>query len=338
MQDSDHKFLSSENSGQPQNGPAGKIDSDKASTPTSAEKKGTRVSPGAPGSSNSGILAAFFAFVAWGILPVFWKALASVNSLEVLCHRITWSFVAVAPFMLFRGRLGALLLLLRSKRNLFGLLLSGFLLAGNWYLYIWAITADMVVEASLGYYITPLVNILFGIVIFKERTSSLVWVAIGIAVIAVLYRMTSLGHPPYVSLGLAFSFAIYGLIRKVLLVEALPGLFVETLAVLPLAAGYLIWQAHLGNSAFFRHDLAIDSLLIFAGVITTGPLVCFAYGARRIRMTTLGVLQYMTPTCVLLLGILVYGEPFTKDNLITFALIWTALALYTWETLRRRQW
>ena len=289
-------------------------------------------------SPGSGVLAAFWAFVIWGILPVFWKALDSVDSLEVLCHRIVWSFAAVAPFMFLRGRLGGLLLFLRSRRNLFGLLLSGYLLAGNWYLYIWAITSNKVIEASLGYYINPLVNILFGVIIFREKASRLVWVSIGIAALAVLYQVINLGHLPYVPLGLAFSFGLYGLLRKVLVVEALPGLFMETLVVMPLAAGYLIWQASQGNSAFFRGDLSIDLLLVSAGLITTVPLLCFAYGARRIRMTTLGILQYLTPTCVLLLGTLVYGEPFTSSRMITFCLIWLALALYTWETARKRQW
>lgn len=294
--------------------------------------------PAGSGSPGSGVLAAFFAFACWGILPVFWKALTSVDALEVLCHRITWSFAAIAPFMLLRGRLSSLAVFLRSGRNFLGLLLSGFLLAGNWFIYIWAIMSDMVVEASLGYYITPLVNILFGIVIFREKASRLVWLAIGIAALAVLYRVLNLGHLPYVPLGLAFSFALYGLLRKVLVVEALPGLFVETLAVLPLAAGYLVWQAGLGNSAFFRHDPAIDALLVGTGLITTIPLLCFAYGARRIRMTTLGILQYTTPSCILLLGILAYGEPFTTETAVTFALIWTALGLYTWDTARRRRW
>ena len=295
-------------------------------------------SPADSSGPGAGVLAALFAFVAWGILPIFWKSLDSVDSLEVLCHRIIWSFVAVFPFMLFRGRLGRLMLFLRSRRNLLGLLLSGFLLGGNWYLYIWAIMSNMVVEASLGYYITPLVNILFGIAIFREKAGPLVLLAIGIAALAVLYQVINLGHLPYVPLGLAFSFGIYGLLRKVLLVEALSGMFMETLVTLPPAFGYLLWQAHLGNSAFFRHDLVIDGLLVSSGVITTVPLLCFAYGARRIRMTTLGILQYMTPSFVLLLGVAVYGEPFTTDTLITFVLIWTALALYTWDTLRRRQW
>ncbi|MDR2488929.1 MAG: EamA family transporter RarD [Desulfovibrio sp.] len=289
-----------------------------------------------PALSASGVPAAFCAFVWWGILPIFWKALSSVDSIEVLCHRITWSFATVAPFMLFRGRLGGLLLFLRSRRNLLGLLLGGFLLAGNWYLYIWAITSNMVVEASLGYYITPLVNIFFGIVVFHEKASPLVLLSIAVAAVAVIYRVSGLGHLPYVPLGLALSFGIYGLLRKTLPVEALSGLFVETLVVLPLAAGYLVWQAYFGTNLPFRHDPSINFLLVGSGLITSVPLLCFAYGARRIRMTTLGILQYMTPSCILLLGILLYEEPFGKENLITFTLIWLALILYSWDGMRRR--
>lgn len=314
-----------------------KSDGNSISRAVDPAKNTSSLLSGAGSSSHQGALAAFFAFVLWGILPVFWKGLASVDSLEILCHRILWSFVAVAPFMLFRGRLGLLAGLMRSRRTFFGLLFCGFLLAGNWFLYIWAITSDKVVEASLGYYITPLVNILFGVVFFREKTSALVKLAVGLAAVGVLYRMLALGALPYVPLGLAFSFGLYGLLRKILVVEALPGLFVETLAVLPLALGYLVRQASLGNSAFFRGDYVIDALLVCAGLITAVPLLCFAYGARRIRLTTLGILQYLTPTCVLLLGVLVYDEAFTLSALICFVLIWSALALYTWDTLLRRR-
>lgn len=331
--------LPDHNHGATPSGPAASVVSVPAASEAAGSAPAPEVSPAqAERSSNAGVLAAFFAFVAWGILPVFWKALASVDALEALCHRILWSFVAVLPFMFFRGRLGNLKRFLSTKRNLLGLLASGFILAGNWYLYIWAIMSGMVVEASLGYYITPLVNILFGIVIFREKAGLLVWLSIAVAAAAVVYRVGSLGHLPYVPLGLAISFGVYGLLRKVLIVEALPGMFMETLVVLPIAAAYLMYHAVHGNSAFFRHDLVIDALLISSGFITTIPLICFAYGARRIRMTTLGILQYMTPTCVLLLGVLVYDEPFTRETAVTFVLIWVALALYTWNTLRRRQW
>ena len=285
-----------------------------------------------------GTLAAFFAFVLWGLLPVFWKGLASVDSFEVICHRIVWSFLFVTPFMFFSGRLVMLGIFLRSIRNFLALLFSGFLLAGNWLLYIWAVNSDMVLEASLGYYINPLVNILFGIVIFREKASRPIWLAIGIAVLGVCWQVVTLGHLPFVPLGLAFSFAIYGLVRKILQVQALPGLFVETLVVLPVALGYLGWQAAHGNSAFYRGDWSIDALLIGAGLATSVPLLCFAYGARRIRMTRLGILQYVAPTCTFLLGVLAYKEPITINGLITFICIWTALAVYTWDTTRRHDW
>lgn len=298
----------------------------------------TGLAPADPSSSLAGIGAAFAAYVLWGILPVFWKALASVDSFEVLCQRVCWSFVMLLPFMFFKGRLGGLALFLRGPRNFLGLILSGFLLAGNWYLYIWAIASDMVLEASLGYYINPLVNILFGVAVFREKISRLVWLAIGIAVLGVVWQVIALGELPLVPLGLAFSFGLYALLRKLLLVQALPGLFVETLVVLPIALSWLLWQAHLGNSAFFRGDYAIDALLIGAGAITTVPLVLFSYGVRRIRMTTLGLLQYVNPTCQFLLGVFVYGETFTTDSLITFACIWIALALYTYESFRKHSW
>ena len=286
----------------------------------------------------SGLLAAFFAYILWGILPIFWKALSSVDSFEVLCHRVVWSFLFLLPFMFFKGRLGSLALFLHSPRNFLGLLCSGFLLAANWYLYIWAIGQGMIVETSLGYYINPLVNILFGIAVFREKTGPLVKLAIAIAVAGVLYQVVALGSIPYVPLGLAFSFGIYALLRKLLLVQAIPGLFIETLVVLPIALYWLLTQAGDGNSAFFRGDYGIDALLIGAGVITTVPLIMFAYGVRHIRMTTLGLLQYINPTCQFLLGVFVYGEAFTTDTFITFGCIWAALALYTWESLRKHSW
>lgn len=287
---------------------------------------------------SSGLFAAFAAYVIWGILPVFWKALDSVDSFEVLCHRITWSFLFLLPLMFFKGRLGGLVAVLRSPRNAFGLLFSGFLLAANWYLYIWAIAKGMIVETSLGYYINPLVNILFGIAFFREKTGPLVRLAIAIAAASVAYQVVALGTFPFVPLGLAFSFGVYALLRKLLFVQAIPGLFVETLVVLPFALLWLLTQAGEGNSVFFRGDYGIDGLLIGAGFITTVPLILFAYGARRIRMTTLGLLQYVCPTCQLVLGVFVYGETFTMDKLVSFGCIWVALALYTWESLRKHEW
>lgn len=303
-----------------------------------ADTSGGPASAGDEQGSLSGLAAALAAFLIWGFLPVFWKALASVDSFEVLCHRIVWSFCALLPFMFLHGRLGGLLLLLRRPRTALTLLFSGVLLAGNWLLYIWAIASGMVLETSLGYYINPLVNILFGLAVFREKVSRLGWAAICLALAGVLHQVVALGHLPLVPLGLALSFGVYGLIRKLLMVEALPALFVETLVVLPLAVGYLLRQGALGNSAFFRGDLTLDLLLTGAGVATTVPLLLFAYGAKRIRMTTLGVLQYVNPTCVFLLGVFVYDEPLSSGTLLTFICIWVALALYAFDTARARRW
>lgn len=288
--------------------------------------------------ARSALFAACAAFLIWGFLPLFWKSLASVDAFQVLCHRIVWSFVFLLPCMFFSGRLGVLAVFLRAPGNALGLACSGFLLAGNWYLYIWAIKSGMVVEASLGYYINPLVNILFGFTVFHEKASRAAWAAIGIALLGVLYQIGTLGHLPIVPLGLAFSFAIYTLLRKKLVVQALPGLFAETLFVLPLALGYLLWQEHAGKGAFIAGNPFVDALLIGSGLVTTIPLVLFAYGARRLRMTSLGILQYINPTCVFLLGVFVYDEPFTGDDLVVFFCIWAALALYTRDMLRRRRW
>jgi len=256
-----------------------------------------------------------------------------------MCHRMVWSFFTLLPFMFFQGRFGQVLTCLKkNKANVLTLIGSSCLLAGNWYLYIWAINTGRVLEASLGYFINPLVNILFGIIIFREKIGRVVRLAIAIAAAGVAYQIVVLGQMPIIPLTLAISFGIYGLIRKVMQLPALPGLFMESLFVMPFAGAYIFWQWRLGNSPIFNGDPALDLLLIGTGLITSLPLLCFAYGARRIRMTTLGLLQYTNPTIVFLLGIFLYHEPFSVHNLITFACIWTALALYTWETIRNRRW
>ena len=294
--------------------------------------------PSEDASSQSGLLSALFAFVLWGFLPLYWKSIDTVNSFEILCPRIFWSFFVLLPFMFFQGRLGLVLTFLKSRRNVLTLLCSSCILAGNWYLFIWAINSRLVLEASLGYFINPLVNILFGIVIFKEKISGVVWLAIALAAAGVAYQVVVLGHLPIVPLGLAVSFGVYGLLRKLMLLPSLPGLFMETLLTMPFAGAVIFWQRHLGNSPIFTGEYTLDLLLMGTGVVTSLPLLCFAFGARRIRMTTLGLLQYTNPTIVFLLGVFVYHEAFSVDRLITFVCIWSALALYTWETVRKRRW
>ena len=299
-------------------------------------------SPSSPASetpsSLTGLLAALFAFVFWGILPLYWKALDTVDAFEIMCHRIVWSFVMLLPFMFFRGRLGLLLTSLKNRRHALLLLCTSCLLAGNWYLYIWAINSGRVLETSLAYFINPLINILFGIIIFKEKASRLVKLAIALAALGVAYQVIVLGQIPIVPLALALAFALYGLIRKILQLPPLPGLFMETLFVMPFAGAYIYWQWRLGSCHIFTGGPHLDMLPIGTGLVTSFPLLCFAYGAMRIRMTTLGLVQYVNPIIVFFLGAFLYREPFSVGSLITFACIWAALALYTWDTIRQRRW
>lgn len=285
----------------------------------------------------NGVFAALAAFLVWGLLPIFWKALASIDPLEVLFQRMLWSFVVLLLFMPATGRLGQALKIFTMPKALGTLALSGALLGFNWYLYIWAIANGQVIEASLGYFITPLFNILTGMLFFRERPGRLGRFAILLAICGVLFQLASLGSLPLTALGLSLSFGGYGLLRKVVVVEALPGLFVETLLMMPIAAAWLIWQATLGHSAFAQGNLAIDILLPLSGLITTLPLFWFSYGARRIRMTTLGLAQYITPSMVFLLGVFLYHENVGPERMVTFLCIWTALALYTWENLRTQK-
>jgi chloramphenicol-sensitive protein RarD len=305
-----------------------------AETPSPAST--SSVSEASP--SLVGLLSALCAFTFWGFLPLYWKALDTVDTFEIMCHRIVWSFFTLLPFMFFQGRFGLALTFLKKKTNALTLLGSSCILAGNWYLYIWAINTGKVLEASLGYFINPLVNILFGVIIFREKTGRVVRLAIAIAAAGVAYQIIVLGQVPIIPLTLAVSFGVYGLIRKVMQLPSLPGLFMESLFIMPFAGAYIFWQWDLGGSPIFTGDHVLDLLLMGTGLITSFPLLCFTYGARRIRMTTLGLLQYANPTIVFLLGIFVYREPFSVDSLITFACIWTALALYTWETIRSRRW
>lgn len=289
-------------------------------------------------SSLYGLLSALCAFLTWGFLPIYWKALAAVDPFELMCHRIFWSFFILLPLMFSHGRLGMVFNFLKNGRSVLTLLCSSCILAGNWFLYIWAINADKVIEASLGYFINPLINILFGIVIFKERTSMIVRLAIGLAAVGVAYQIFVLGRSPFIPLTLACSFGIYGLLRKIMPLPSLPGLFLETLLLMPFAGAYIFYQQKIGLSPLFSGDASLVLLLIGTGLVTSFPLLCFAYSARNIKMTTLGLLQYFSPTITFLLGVFLYREPFSMNDLVTFACIWAALAMYTWETLRIRRW
>jgi chloramphenicol-sensitive protein RarD len=285
--------------------------------------------------ARAGVAFAGGAFLIWGITPIYWKQLQHVPALELLAHRIVWALVLVAVWMTLRRRWPDLVAAVRRPRTLVTLLASTCCIAVNWGLFIWAVNTDRVLSTSLGYYINPLVNVLLGLVVLRERLNRRQWLAVGLAAIAVAILTARVGHLPWISLGLAFSFGFYGLLRKTVAADAVVGLTFEAAALTPLCIAFLAWRERLGVAAFGHQGLGIDLLLVAAGAVTAIPLILFTLGARRLPLSTVGLLQYIAPTCTFLLAVFLYSEPFTVAHGIAFALIWTALALYTFD-LRTR--
>ncbi|QLA18001.1 EamA family transporter RarD [Desulfolutivibrio sulfoxidireducens] len=286
----------------------------------------------------SGVLAALFAFLSWGLLPVYWKALARVSPLEILSHRLVWSLVAAGMALALLGRLGEAWRVLGRRRDVLLMASCGLLLGVNWYLYIDAVNTGHVVEASLGYFINPLVSMVLGALFFRERLNRLQAAAVVLAVIGVGISVAAHGRLPWIALALASTFGVYGLLRKLMRVESLPGLFFETL-VLGVPAGLYLGGLYADGTGAFGHLGGLtDALLVGAGVVTAAPLLAFAFAARRLRLTTVGILQYVAPSCMFLLGVFVYGEPFDPGRAATFGCIWAGVAIYTADavmTLRR---
>ncbi|QJB54998.1 EamA family transporter RarD [Pseudodesulfovibrio sp. zrk46] len=281
----------------------------------------------------SGFLAALGAFMAWGFLPMYWKEVQSVAPLEILCHRIVWSLVFIALVLTINKRWAETFAPMRSFRNVGILVLSSLCIGTNWLLYIWAVNTNHVLESSLGYYMNPLMNVILGFIVFQERPSRMQYVAIGLAAMGVANAVISYGEVPWVSLALAISFAFYGLLRKIAAVESLPGLFLETLILAPVSLYYILHLQVEGTSGFLAGDMHVDLFLMGAGVATAMPLIGFAFGARRLQLSTLGILQYLAPSIAFLLGVFLYHEPFGSSQLITFALIWSAVAVYSAESI-----
>lgn len=295
-------------------------------------------SPSAPAqspSSRAGILSAFGAFILWGLLPLYWKAIQHVPAYEILCHRIVWSLVFTALILAGQRRFHEIRQALRHRRTILCLSASSLLVTANWGLYIWAVNAGFIVETSLGYYINPLVNVLLGFIFFRERLAPLQTAAICLATAGVLNLVIGYGQFPWIAVGLALTFGFYGLVRKVTPLESLPGLFCETfIATIPALIVLGVLSTN-GAGAFGRVDISTDLLLAGAGIATSTPLLAFAFGARRITLASLGILQYVAPTIAFCIGVFVYREPFTVHHLVTFLCIWTGIALFSFEGLRR---
>ena len=284
----------------------------------------------------SGIIYAALAFLCWGLFPIYFHALGDVPPLQILAHRMLWSLVFLLTILLLR-RQWKWLHTVRQPKVFFSFVLSALLLSANWLVYIWSVMNHHVIEASLGYFINPLVNIVLGYLILKERMRPLQWAAIGVAALGVAWLTWQAGTVPWIALILAFSFGAYGLLRKTAALGALEGLSFETMVLFPLAAGYVIWLTVNGQNVFLT--TASDTtrwLLVMAGPFTAIPLLLFATGARKIPLSILGLLQYLSPTLQFLLGVLLFKEAFTADRLVGFALIWGALILFAGEGLLRR--
>jgi chloramphenicol-sensitive protein RarD len=286
----------------------------------------------------TGIIYATLAFLCWGLFPLYFHALNAIPPSQILAHRVLWSLLFLVIVLAVRRQWKWLPAVLSQPRVIGSFIASALLLSGNWLMYIWAVNNGHVIESSLGYFINPLVNIMFGYLVLKERLRAGQWAAIALAGLGVAWLTWQAGTVPWIALILAASFGAYGLMRKTAALGALEGLSFETMLLFPLALGYVIWLSLHGENAFVNS--AADGtrwLLVAAGPITAIPLLLFASGARRIPLSVLGLLQYISPTIQFLLGVWLFHEAFTADRLVGFLLIWSALALYAAEGLWRRQ-
>jgi len=276
------------------------------------------------------------AFTWWGFFPLYFRLLPGAAPLEVLANRIVWSLVLVGVLLGWQSRWRWIVPALRSRRVLWSFVASALLLSVNWLTYIWAVTNGHVVDASLGYFVTPLINVGLGYALLGERPRRAQWIALTIAAAGVVWLTASAGRLPWIGLVLAASFGGYGLLRKVASLGALEGLALETLLLAPAAAAAMAWWWGASPTSFPGPDTATNAWLLGLGPATTLPLLLFAFAARKLSLTTLGLLQYTSPTIQFLLGVWLFHEPFSAARLLGFVLIWVALALYTFDGWRRR--
>jgi chloramphenicol-sensitive protein RarD len=285
-----------------------------------------------------GLLSLLSAFTIWGLLPLYLRPLRAVPALQIMAHRLLWCCVVVIAFLAARGNWGAVREALGTSGTRWKLIATALLISTNWVVYVWSIGNGHVVESSLGYFINPLVNVLLGVAILRERLTRAQWSAVALAASGVLYLTWLAGGPPFIALVLALSFSSYGLLRKTMPVDAMVGLGAETLLLAPAAACYLMFVEASGHGAVRGGQPLVVALLLGGGVVTAVPLWLFSFGARRVRYSTVGVVQYIGPSLQLVLGLLVFHEPFSIQRLFGFALIWTALLVYAADGyLRLRQ-
>jgi chloramphenicol-sensitive protein RarD len=284
----------------------------------------------------STLIAGIAAFTTWGLVPIYWKLLKAVPATEILAHRFVWTSIFLITLLTWRQRWAEVETNVRSRRARLYCLVSGAMIAITWFLYIWAVNIGRVIETSLGYFMTPLMNVLLGAIFLRERLRRWQSVSVLLGTLGVFNLTFGYGRFPWVALSLCTTFGLYGLLRKKSGTAAIPGLFIETILLVPLAIAYLIFLNTNGQLMFGSADISLSILLMSTGIVTALPQVWFGHAAQHLRLTTLGFLQYLPPTGTFFLGVFAYHEPFTRNHLVTFALIWIALAIFTGEAVM--QW
>lgn len=277
---------------------------------------------------NKGIWNGLGAYVLWGFFPIYWKLLHDVPALQVIGHRIGWSFFLLAGVILLTRQWENFRSVALAPKVIGIYAIAGVLLSINWLVYVWGVNSGFIVETSLGYFINPLVSVLLGVVFLRERLRTMQWIPVGLATIGVIYLTLTYGRLPWIALSLAFSFGVYGLVKKLAPLGSLYGLTLETALVFPAALIYLIFVESAGTGAFFHQGALVDILLIATGIVTSIPLLMFASAARQIPLTMIGILQYVAPTLQFLIGVFLYREPFDQSRLIGFSLVWIALIVF----------
>ena len=285
-----------------------------------------------------GIMYGLGAYCLWGILPIYWKLLQHVPALEILANRFIWSAVFVFFLLLVTGKFKVFLsetaAVLSKFKTGTAMLAAAVTISFNWGIFIWAVEAGRIVESSMGYYINPLVSVLFGMVFLREKLDKLQWTAVICAVIGIAIMLVKNGSLPWVSVSLAFTFALYGLLKKIIPVSAMTSIMLETLLIMPVAIGYLYFLSTYGNCTYQSGDLLTISVLIGAGAVTATPLLLFTSCAKLLPLKIVGFMQYLSPTISLFLGIFVYGEVFTSTHMLSFGCIWLGLLFFTWSQIR----
>src|SRR2546430_1620865 len=283
----------------------------------------------------SGLIAGIACFTTWGLIPIYWKLLAAVPATEILAHRFVWTTIFLSTILTWQRRWPELIANARSPRARIYCLTGGLAIASNWFLFIYAVNIGRVIETSLGYFMTPLMNVLFGAIFLRERLTRRQLASVLLAALGVLNLTFGYGRFPWIAVSLCLTFGLYGLLRKQSGTAAMPGLFIETILLVPFAAVLLFYLQHSGAMVFGRAGGWLSILLVSTGVVTAIPLFWFGYATRHLRLITVGFLQYLSPIGSFFLGVFLYHEPFTRGHLITFGLIWLALVIFTGEAVLR---